>query len=181
MKMYVANGTHQNIDFQYRLPGTKNYRSQLIPIGGQIQISGDLSKEQIDIIVNHHAIYGMIHASELGAFKGFHIPYVFAVDVPVTAEIMAELIIQNRQFNKQLGERLRQEAAVAVSNTIEDNTTDNLKSLEMTIEELPSKERDASFSEGIRVTRERDRGAPQDPGKGLLDFSLARKIIKPSF
>lgn len=181
MYMFVANGMHQNMDFQYRLPGTKTYRTQMIPIGEQIRLSGDLSKEQIDIVINHHTIYGMIAAKDISQFKGFHIPYVYSIDNPISAEVIAELIVQNREYNFQLGKRLREEAAVAVSNTIEENTTDHLKSLEMTIEEMPSKERDATFSEGIRITRIPEKGAAQGPEKGLLDFSLSRRVIKPTF
>jgi hypothetical protein len=181
MFMFVANGMHQNMDFQYRLPGTKTYRTQMIGIGEQVRLSGDLTREQVDVIIAHHSIYGMIAAKDISQFKGFHIPYVYALDNPVSAETIAELIVQNREYNFQLGRRLREEAAVAVSNEIEQNTTDHLKSLEMTIEEMPSKERDATFSEGIRITRDKDKGAPQGPDRGLLDFSLSRRVIKPTF
>jgi hypothetical protein len=183
MYMFIANGTHQNIDFQYRLPKTKNYRAQMIPIGQQIRISGELSREDVDAIIFGHQIYGMIAANEISRFKGFHIPYVYSLDGPVSAEIIAELIIQNREYNDRLGRQLREEAAVTVSDQIEKNTTDTLKSLEMTIEELPSKDRDVSFSEGIRVTRDRERGAPQGPD-GInppLDLFSRNRIIRPSF
>jgi hypothetical protein len=177
MRMYIANGTHQNIDFQYRLPETKSYRQQNIPIGGQIRISGELSAKDIDAIVEHHVIYGMVHAKEISNFKGFLIPYVYSIDEPVTVEIMTELIVQNREFNRLLGIKQRQEAAVTVNQQIEDqfpeNMKNNLKNLEMTVEELPSKDRDPTINEGVRVTRDKEKGAPQDPDKNPFDFQQA--------
>jgi hypothetical protein len=174
MHMFVANGSHQNIDFQYRLPNTRTYRTQMIPIGQQIRLSGELTKEEVDIIITHHSIYGMVPSNQIQNFKGFFIPYAYSTDNPISAETIVELVLQNREYNKQLGIRLRQEAAVTVSNQIEENTTDTLKALEITIEEVASKERDSSFSEGIRVTRMAEKGAPQGPEKNL-------RIVKPSF
>jgi hypothetical protein len=165
MKMFIANGTHQNIDFQYRLKKYKTYRTQLIPIGGQIGLSGELEKEEIDKIALDHAIYGMVHYKELSNYKGFHVPYVYSVDVPVPSEAIAELIVQNREYNDELGKRLRKEAAIAVNATIESATTDHLANFEMTIEERKSNVRDPTISEGIRVTRDAERGAPQGPDK----------------
>ena len=69
MKMFIANGLHQNLDFQYRLPEVKGYRQQSIPIGSQVKISGDLSQKDIDLIVEHHSIYGMVAARDLDKFK----------------------------------------------------------------------------------------------------------------
>jgi hypothetical protein len=178
MQMFIANGMHQNIDFQYRLPQYKSYRTQLIPVGGQIRISGELTSDEIDRIALHHAIYGMVSARDFKNYRGFHIPYIYSVNEPISADLIAELVEQNRIYNVELGKQLRQEAAVAVSATIEDNlppqTTERLKNLDMTIEEVPSKDRDATIDEGIRITRDIEKGAPQGP----LDFALARKARK---
>jgi hypothetical protein len=173
MRMYIANGTHQNIDFQYRLPEYKSYRQQNIPIGGQIRISGELSSKDIEAIAEHHAIYGMVHAKEISNFKGFLIPYVYSIDEPVSVEIMTELIVQNREFNRLLGIKQRQEAAVTVSHQVEDALPGHLKSLEMSVEEFPSKDRDPTINEGVRVTRDREKGAPQEPDKNPFDFQTA--------
>lgn len=178
MKMFIANGLHQNIDFQYRLPEVKGYRQQSIPIGGQIKISGDLSQKDIDLIVEHHQIYGMVPARDLHKFKGFLTPYVYSIDEPVSAELMTELIIQNREYNRAMGVKLRREAAVTVSSEIEEQMPPNmnyLKNLELTIEELPSKDRDAEINEGIRVTRNPEKGAPQDPKENPIDFASAQR------
>jgi hypothetical protein len=168
MQMYVANGTHQNVDFQYRLPEFKNYRRQMIPIGGQIRISGDLSIEQIDIIAKFHMKYGMIRVTEIDQFKGYYIPYMFSVDKPIPAEKIIELVVNNREVNKKTGERLRAEAAIAVNAQIEENAGEKLTALEMEITEVQRKDRDQEIAEKITITRSKERGAPQEDGRSPL-------------
>lgn len=177
MRMYVANGTHQYYDFQYRVPEYKSYRQQIIPMGGQIVLSGELSPKDIEMIIEHHTIYGMVSAKEFTNYRGHFIPYIYSIDEPISAETIAILITQNREYNTNMGIRLRREAAVTVNNMIEENTTDILKNLEVTIIEEQSKDRDATFAEGIRVTRDRELGAPQDPNKNPIDFNQRRRSM----
>jgi hypothetical protein len=178
MRMFLANGTHQNIDFQYRLPQYKNFRQQTIPVGGQIVISGELSEKDIDIIIHLHSIYGMVSNKEFPSYKGFFIPYIYSIGEPINEVQIAELIVQNRDYNVKLGVKQRQEAAVAVSSVIEDNINaipgipayrDRLTNLEMEITEVQTKDHDASFAEAIRVTRDREKGAPQEPSNSFGD------------
>jgi hypothetical protein len=139
--------------------------------------------ENIDLIVQFHQKYGIMKASEISSYKGYFIPYVYSVETPVNEDVIAELVIQNRIFNKELGERLRRDAAVTVNAAIEENAQDKLTNFEMTIEEYRVKDRDTQLvPEGIRVTRSKERGAPQEPPKTPLDFGLARsKLRKPIF
>jgi hypothetical protein len=173
MKLYIANGSHQVQDFQYRLPEVKNYRQQIIPIGGQIRISGDLSKEDIDLIIEHHTVYGMVHYKDIANHKDMEIPYIYSVDNFIPVDVMTALIVQNREYNTEKGKEQRQAAALTVNNMIEESLSDKLKNFEMTVVEEQSKVRDATFSEGIRVTRDKDRGAPQGP----IDLSTRRKSM----
>lgn len=169
MKLYIANGTHQNIDFQYRVPGAKNYRQQTIPIGGQQQLSGDLDQTAIDSIVAGYHQYGICRSNELSTFKGFHVPFVYSVDKPVPFETIAELVVHNREVQTLLGKKIRTSAALAVNSIIEENITgEPLKNFEITIEEKGSKDKDATVHEGVRVTRDRNRGAPQNARNNKL-------------
>ena len=164
---------HQNVDFQYRLPEYRTYRMQTIPIGGQIKISGDLNEKQIDIIIQFHLKYGIKKYSEIGEFKGFFIPYIYSIDNPISAETITELVIQNREYNKNQGERLRAEAAIAVNAMIEENAGEQLTAFEIEIIEKQTKDRDPEIAEKITITRSPDRGAPQEgksPLSNLADF-----------
>ena len=169
MLLYIANGTHQNIDFQYRIPNMKSYRQQTIPIGGQQQLSGNLSKEVVEAIIESHQKYGICRADEIANFRGFFIPYVYSIDKPVSYETIAELVTQNRVVQTQLGVKIRREAALAVNSIIEENITgEKLNNLEMTIEEVSTKNKDPEIHEGVRITRSKERGAPQDARKNLF-------------
>lgn len=171
MKLYIANGSHSIIDFQYRVPEQKGIRQQTIPIGGQIRIAGELSKPDIDMIIEHHTIYGMVHFREISDYKDMFIPYIYSVDTYMSSDTISELIVQNREFNTELGKRQRRDAALTVAGMIEEEMKDELKNFEMSVVEEDSKVRDATFSEGIRVTRDKEKGAPQGP----LDLAQARK------
>jgi hypothetical protein len=168
MRMFIANGTHQNIDFQYRLPEYKTYRMQTIPIGGQIRISGELNEKQIDIIAQFHASYGMVRSNELSTFSGYYIPYIYSIDEPISEETIVELIVHNREVNKVNGEKLRAEAAVAVNAMIEENAGEKLTSFEFEITEKPMKDRDPTIAEKIVITRDKEKGAPQGPPKSPI-------------
>jgi hypothetical protein len=161
MRLYIANGTQQYIDFQYRLR--------------QIVLSGELSAKDIERIIEHHSIYGLVSSKEFTNYRGSFVQYIYSVDEPIPAETISALIMQNREYNIYLGARLRKEAAITVNQLIEENSPDALKSLEVSIVEEQSKDRDATFSEGIRVTRDRERGAPQEPTKNPIDFSTAKR------
>jgi hypothetical protein len=180
MKLYIGNGTHQNLDFQYRLPEYRSYRTQPIAVGGQTRISGDLTPAQIDIIIQFHTKYGMIKFSEISNFRGFFIPYIYRIDEAISKETLEELIVQNRVFNANESRRLRAEAALAVSAQIEDNLNgEKISNFQMEIEEKPSKERDATMEpETFQVTRDRKRGAPQEPGSGRSPISVVADFIR---
>jgi hypothetical protein len=179
MKMFIANGMHQTLSFQYRLPEYKTYRQQKVTIGGQTQISGELNEKQIDIIAQFHQKYGMIKASDIHLFKGFFIPYVYSVDNPISADIIMELVIQNREYNRILGEKLRAEAAIAVNAMIEENAGEKLTSFEMEIAEKPGKNSEQTIGEKIVITRSKERGAPQDPGNGKGPLGIITDFIRP--
>jgi hypothetical protein len=178
--MFIANGMHQTLSFQYRLPEYKTYRQQRVPIGGQIRLSGELNEKQIDIIAQFHQKYGMVKASEIQMFKGYYIPYVYSVDAPISAEIIMELIVQNREYNRLLGEKLRAEAAIAVNALIEENAGEKLTSFEMEIFEKTDKNREEQpIGEKIVITRSKERGAPQDPGTGKGPLGIVTDFLRP--
>jgi hypothetical protein len=183
--MYIANGMNQNLSFQYRLPEFKTYRQQMVPIGGQVRLSGELNEKQIDIIAQFHQKYGMVRSTDIPMFKGYFIPYVYSVDNPVTTDLIVELILQNREYNRILGEKLRAESAIAVNAMIEENAGEQLTSFEMEIMEKTKNSAEQPIGEKIVITRSKERGAPQDPReKGPLgiitDFIRPKPSIKKS-
>jgi hypothetical protein len=169
MKLYVANCTKQVQDFVYRVPETLGpARMQRIEIGRQVPLSGDLNTKQIDSIIEQHAKYGLVPADEVDRTKPF-IGMCYAVDKPVPLTRMQSAIIHNDEVLALRGQHLRQEAAVAVNNAMEDQAPGSgLKELEMTIVEDQRKDGSSpEVNEEIVVSRAPEAGKIGDtPRKG---------------
>ena len=153
MRMYVANCTLQNQDFQYITQIGQRARQQMIPALGQIVLSGELNANEIDYIAEQHAIYGMVKVDEIDRTK----PFVgLCWD---TQRILENKIryghMHNQEVKNQQGVELRREAAVAINNALEGdqmNQSSGLKAMELTLVEEPNKDgKDIEVNERIRV------------------------------
>jgi hypothetical protein len=168
IKMYVANCSSQNVEFNYRLPEVPSPRMQPIPIGRQIQISGTLSSPDVEAIIAQHAIYGLVHVSEIDRTR----PFVGLCwsEKPISVDKVKRMWLHNQGVLAERGKEQRQAAAVATQEHIEDKTPGSLKALEMSVEEVPTEGKpEPDFSEGVRVTNDPEetegRGKSQGRGK----------------
>ena len=150
MKLYVANTTHQVQDFQYRLPDNLKIYKQTIDIGKQVMVPGDLSSNDVDFVVAQHAMYGMVNVRELDRTRNFF-GLCYSIDKPVDVERVKYAVIHNKGVLVERGKEIRKEAAVAVNNSIEEQTG-SLNSLQMDIEEIETKGKDTEVSEKIKVS-----------------------------
>lgn len=175
MQLYLANPTRQTREFFYRIPtggGTdqqlSGLRSQSVPIGGQIIISGDYPVEVLQRIIDVQiAPYGGVGADELDRHRGL-ISMIYSVGKAVPVQRIERVMRNNIGIQADLGREMRRQAAVAESNQIDrvldsSGVTGSLRALEMTIQEenhSPDSET-PQISEGIRVTSsELGGGAP---------------------
>ena len=168
MKFYVANCTQQIQDFTYRLPETNSIRAQRIEIGGQIALSGDLGTLDIEAVIQQHQKYGLVNMVEIDRTKPF-IGLCYSVDKPVPIDKIVNAMVHNVEVLKDRGRAHRQEAAIVINNTIEEQTP-SLKSLEVSIVEEQSKNgASPEFAEGVRISRyDTPTSQPQPPrGKGF--------------
>lgn len=151
-KLFILNCTRQVQEFWYRLPENSKLLHQMIPIGGQIQIAGDLSTTDIDSIIEQHAKYGMVAYSEIDRTRPF-IGYCYQIDKKFNniSDALQRGFGHNDQVLEERGRVLREEAAVAINQSIEDQrAAARLTELEVTIED---EDDDSSFHKGVRVTR----------------------------
>jgi hypothetical protein len=151
-KMYVLNCTRQMQEFWYRLPESTKLLHQLIPIGGQIQIAGELTTPDIDSIIEQHARYGMVAYSEINKNQPF-IGYCYQIDKRFNniADALQRGFAHNDVVLEDRGQKLREEAAVAINQSIENQRAPaRLTELELTVEEEGD---DGTFHRGVRVTR----------------------------
>ena len=159
MKLYIANATKQHIDFMYRTMDSGAYRRQPIPIGQQIQISGDLTAEDVEMIVKHHSRYGMIPAEKVNNSRTFN-GLCYSVDKPVKMDSIQNLIELNTDVLIQRGKQMRQEAALATSSFVEAKMNNEfgdgapgLREMEMSVVEENPDERSSigPIAEGYRI------------------------------
>lgn len=168
MDMYVSNPTKQVIDFQYRIADISsahwklsNLRSQKIAIGGQIKISGNLTTDDIELIIKHHSKYGMVSVNDAHKTKKY-IPYIYSLDKPIPAPIIEHAVNHNDTVLKLRGMELRKEAAVAESIRLENSLQESgrpeaLHSFETSVVEENFKGREDAepIAEGVRVIRDK--------------------------
>jgi hypothetical protein len=170
MRLFVANLTAQKLVFAYVMPdedGKRNgsgHRTQDIPMGGQVMVSGDLTQQQIDVIIKHHRKYGMLSASEVADRRASFAGTCYSIDRPVAGVEIKNGIEHNIAVLAERGKQYRQEAAVAVNNALElqlqeQGRPEGLRELAMSVvEEEPSGGyRTAKpLGEGVIVSRDGD-------------------------
>ncbi len=154
MKVYVANTTRQVQDFTWRAIGAKSVRKIAIDVGTQQMLPGEWNSEDIAYLEEQHRRYGLVRADEIDRTRDF-IGLCFSVDKPIAVDKIRHALTINEAVLMERGKVLRQQAAVAVSNHIEQHAPGaGLTALEMTVVEEPKDGGTPSISEGIRVSRE---------------------------
>lgn len=172
-QLYIANASMQVIDFCYRLPGNPSPRRQSIPIGQQIKISGDLTIEEMQAVINHHRQYGLVMMDEAESVRGTFGGMIYSIDSPVPSDQLGFARRVRLDALIEQGKQIRKEAAISVSNQIESNLGENmgLNGLEMTVQEedrklIGDEEAGVRISEGVRVRRDADTGPEPVRGRG---------------
>lgn len=162
MELYIANTTKKSQVFQYRLPEDQRPHplSMTLRPGSQAKLpKGNLSQPDIDAIVGAHEPYGLIPVSEVNRTKPF-IGMCYSIDKPIPLEAIQNGIAHNDEVLVKQGEEIRQLAAIAVNNAIEEQTGGTVNALEMSfVEENPDKhagEGDALGEQTVVVTRDTD-------------------------
>jgi hypothetical protein len=161
-ELYIANVTKQHYHFAYRALERQGAVYQPVPIGGQTRIAPtgrtDLTREEIDYIVDQHRRYGLISVDEVEAVQGSFSGYLYSVGEPVSADKMRRAMLKHEESLDKLGRQIRQEAAVSVVEQVERTLGAPLRTLDMSVEEVEPRGGYAAdlshISEGVRVSRE---------------------------
>ncbi len=173
MELYVANGTHQKIDFTYRVPEFPSARVQPIAVGGQIRISGGLNVKQIESIIKQYEHYGMVPVDEILDSKR-PAPLAFQVDKPIASELIEMLIQRNQGQLVDIGRETRKNAAIVATSQLgtqmrENNIPGELGQVEIEITEEKNKDNpktpDDLVSETVVANREGQKPRPTLKGR----------------
>jgi len=168
-ELYIGNISKQIQIFTYRSPERPGVIAQPIPIGGQIRISPNgthfnLSPPEIDAILLQHAAYGLCNIDEMDKRQSPFSGLCYSIGKAFTPEKLRKAMIKKEEAVKAFGQKLRQEAALAVNSQIAEQSGQNLREFEMSYEDLePSggySENADHSSEGVLVTSKAEPGAP---------------------
>lgn len=161
-ELYIGNISKQIQMFAYRALERPGIVTQPIPIGGQIRVSPngsttDLTTPEIDAIINQHKVYGIVSVEDMG---GNHNPFnglVYSIGKAITPEKLRRAIEKQEDGLRKLGQKMRQEAALAVNSQIEEQIGAPLRNLEMSFQEVEPRGGYVDDldhpAEGVRVTR----------------------------
>ncbi len=168
-ELYIGNVSKQIQMFAYRIPERQGVITQSIPIGSQIRVSPngysvDLSTVEIDAILNQHKAYGIVSVDELDSKTSPFSGLVYSIGKPLTSEKMFKAMKRKEEELNKFGQKIRQEAALAVNSQIEEHIGRPLRELEMSFEEEEPRggynEDIDHLAEGVRVTRTPREGIP---------------------
>jgi hypothetical protein len=168
-ELYIGNVSKQIQQFCYRSPDRPGVIVQTIPIGGQIRISPngqhvDLSPLEIDAIIAQHSAYGIVNVSDIDNKQSPFNGVCYSIGKPISAEKLRRAMLKKEEALGVFGQKLRQEAALAVNSQIEEQIGAPLRQLEMSFEEVEPKGGYADdvdhLAEGVRVTREAEGVTP---------------------
>jgi len=127
MRLFIANATKQIQQFWYtsRLAnGTLKQVRQDIMEGSQIQIqwdgSGVMQPEDIEFVLEQHAIYGLVSAADIDRTKPFA-GLCYSIDKPVPAMKIQKLMIHNQEILEERAEDTLKSTALANSQLLESN------------------------------------------------------------
>jgi hypothetical protein len=164
-QLYVGNVSKQIQMFAYRSPEKIGIVTQTIPIGGQVRVAPngvntDLTALEIESIINQHRMYGITSVENLEENRGPFNGLIYSIGKPISVEKLRRAMQKNEEGLKELGKKMRQEAALAVNSQIEEQIGAPLRQLEMSfVEEEPRggyADDIDHLAEGVRVTRSQE-------------------------
>ena len=124
MQLFIANVSRQNLTFSFRVPEQNGIKQVMIPPGAQRPIySPDLTKPQVDGIIEQGRIYGMVAADEVDRVKK-QTPMVYSVGKEISAEKIRKLMMTNHDALTHEGEQTRKQAAVIAHHNVENPSPD---------------------------------------------------------
>jgi hypothetical protein len=119
--LYVANCSKQIEQFLFRRPESRfTSPPQEIPPGEQRAVIKDGTQAEVDAVIAHHSIYGMLPEAE--AFRSkrrFRLCY--SVDKPVSEKGMRMAFERNDKLLKDDGQTARDRTAAAVAGGLDES------------------------------------------------------------
>jgi hypothetical protein len=158
LDIFVGNATKQILEFAYRLPERKLI-TQRVGVYKQVKLAVDCSQKDVDAIFEQWGKYGLIDVTEIESVRSDFDGYLISVGKPINSEKLARAAHYRDDVLIERGKKLREEAAVAMMNTIENETGQPAKNYEVSVAEIEpahgfANPDDSHIAEGFRADRD---------------------------
>lgn len=138
MKLYIANTTKQRHIFTFRVLESGRLRQIPITHGSQMMVH-EGSTEELDAIISHHAIYGLVDASKIDQNKDF-IGLCYSIDKPVPAKLIEKALRDNDNFLTRNAHNRRQASVAALDNSLRESGTGYSGDMEISAEQTKGRD-----------------------------------------
>jgi len=119
MKLFIANTTKQRHIFTFRVLETGRLRQIPIEHGSQMAVL-DGSTDEIEAVIKHHQVYGLIDASKIDQSRQF-VGLCYSIDKPVSANIIEKTIRDNDDHLTSNAHNRRQASVAALDTSLRES------------------------------------------------------------
>ncbi|WP_336194995.1 hypothetical protein [Hafnia paralvei] len=138
MKLYIANTTKQRHIFSFRTLETGRLRQIPIAHGSQMLVL-DGSSEEVDAVIQHHQIYGLVDATKIDQSKQF-VGLCYSVNKAVPASVIEKALRDNDEHLTRNSHGRRQASVAAMDSTLRDSGTGYNGDMEFSVEQTKGRE-----------------------------------------
>lgn len=159
--LLIANGTHQHVDFQYRVPEFDKVFSTVIPAGRQVQLPVDLNERQAAAVIDQLERYGARPANEADRIESPRgLVYSASERRPVTSDQIDAARERDTEVRQAIADQQVENAGVATP-AINGEIGAHLKESTLEVRELEptTSERPVKGGVDTKITVSRNAGA----------------------
>lgn len=138
MKLYIANTTKQRHIFTFRVLESGRLRQIPIAHGSQVMVH-EGSTEELNAIISHHAVYGLVDASKIDQNKDF-IGLCYSIDKPVPAKLIEKALRDNDNFLTRNAHNRRQASVAALDSSLRESGTGYSGDMEISAEQMKGRD-----------------------------------------
>lgn len=149
--LLIANGTHQHLEFQHRVPEFGQVFSTLVPAGRQVRHPVDMNEHQLKVVLEQLERFGARPVSEAGEIDTPH-GLVFSVGKPIPSARIDAAREKDESIRQEIADTQIENAGVAIPATGE--AGQHLRRSTLEIKELQPTQREELAKGGVDTTIE---------------------------
>ncbi|HFV9294913.1 TPA: hypothetical protein ACIAIE_004804 [Serratia fonticola] len=138
MKLFIANTTKQRQIFAYRKIETGRLVQIPINHGDQMMVL-DGSTEELESVVQHHEMYGLIDSTKIDQSQAF-VGLCYSINKPVSASVIEKAIRDNDIHLTRGAHNRRQASVAALDSSLRESGTGYSGEMEVSAEQAKGRD-----------------------------------------